>query len=183
MSGRLVVDTIEGSSSSGNMISVTPGHHLIAPGHVLQCQYKQVGPARFTSTSITPVAVTDLLIAFTPKKATSRIVIQCQINTNAGYVTTWGIYKDGAATVSTSGYTNSSAANMNSTVYIGTTTIGEYWSVPLQYSELAASTTVRTYQLYVGVGWPGTGSTVYINNRDANDMAGFSTMTIWEIAQ
>jgi hypothetical protein len=42
---------------------------------------------------------------------------------------------------------------------------------------------MRTYQIYGSSAWAGTATTLFINNRNSNDMASFSHMTVTEIAQ
>ncbi len=56
-------------------------------------------------------------------------------------------------------------------------------SIPVTHVEIAGSTTARTYQVYARCGWINTACATHINNRNSNDMATFSHMIIYEIAQ
>jgi hypothetical protein len=97
------------------------------------------------------------------------------------HVSSYGIFKDGVATVSTSGQNNTNEPNMHTTQYIGTATTDYIYQVPIMHSEIAGSTNARTYGVYGTSGWAGTLYTLYINNRGSNDMASFSHMTIFEV--
>jgi hypothetical protein len=171
------------AAKTGTQIVVPSGNTLYAPGHCLQVQVATVGPAKQTILSLTPVAITGLSIAFTPISATSKIVIRAQISTNGNYVTAFSIYKNGAATANTTGYTNNNYANVQSTMYAADTSADLMYSFPLLWSETSGSTSARTYQIYGRSGWTGTSYSLQINNRNSNDMAAFSYMTIMEIAQ
>jgi len=175
-------DTIVSTSGRG-AIMVDPTNTLYAPGHAIQTQNVIIGPASQTISSATPVGVTGLSIAFTPKNANSMILITSQVSSNSPHVSSFAIYKNGAATVSTSGYTNSNEPNMQVTTYLGTDVTSELWSWSLMWYELAGNTTARTYQVYASAAWAGTPRALQINNRSSNDMASFSYMTIMEIAQ
>lgn len=171
------------SMSGRGTIKVDPTNILYAPGHAIQVQSVMIGPATQTISSATPVAVTGLSIAFTPKNANSLILIMCQISSNSPHVSSFAIYKNAAATVSTTGYTNSNEANMQITTYVGTDVTSELWAWPIMHQELAGNTTARTYQVYASAAWAGTPRSLIINNRGSVDMASFSYMTIMEIAQ
>ena len=106
-----------------------------------------------------------------------------QISTNACHVASFGVFKNGAATVSTSGQTNNNEPNMQITSYIGTSTTDYILSLPIMHSETSGSTTARTYAIYGTSGWSGSTYSLQINNRNSNDMASFSYMTIMEVAQ
>ena len=179
-----VVKTNRITTSTGTGSIVIPaGNTLYAPGHVVQVQVATSGPALQTINNTLPVAVTGLSIDFTPISATSRILIQIQLATAATFVTSYGIYRDGSPTVDTTGFTNLSNPNMQLTTYIGSNVDSEMWSVPIMWSEIAGSTTMRTYALYASSSYSTTISNLRINNRGSNDMASFSHMTIMEIAQ
>lgn len=170
------------SAASGTQITVPSGNTLYAPGHCLQVQTVSIGPAKQTISSLTLVAISGLSISFTPISATSKIIVRAQIATNGNYVTAFAIYKNGVATTNTTGYTNNNSANVQTTMYAGETTADLMYSVPILWSETAGSTTARTYQIYGRSGWTGTSYSLQINNRNSNDMAAFSYMTIMEVA-
>jgi hypothetical protein len=170
-------------SRTGSVITVPAGNRLAAPGHVLQVSAVTIGPTVQTISSATPVAVTGLSIAFTPFSASSLILVDCQISSNSPHVSSFGVYKDGAVTVSTSGQTNGNQDNMQITTYVGADTTDHLWCWPIQWSETAGSVVARTYQIFATAAWVGTPRTLTINNRPSNDMASFSFMTVTEIAQ
>lgn len=154
-----------------------------APGTVVQVKTAMSGPIRQTITSTSPVAITGLSINFTPKYADSLILIDAQISTSATHVASFGIFKDGSATVSTSGETNTNEPNMQTTWYIGTSSPDYMQTIPVKHFEISSNTTARTYAVYATSGWAGVAYSLYINNRQNNDMAAFSVMTVTEIAQ
>lgn len=179
-----VVRTNVLSAKGGQGTIVIPtGNRLYAPGHVVQMVTVSSGPVSQTISSLTPVAVDGLSINFTPVFANSRILVQAQIATNMVHVSSFGVFKDGEPTVSTTGFTNGNEANMQVTTYIGSTTNAEMWCLPIMWSDLAGSTNTRTYQIYATAGFAGTLYTLVINNRVGSDMSSFSNMTIMEIAQ
>ena len=178
---KIQTNTIQ--SRTGSTITIPSNNRLYAPGHTLQAQAVISGPAIQTIVSATPVAVTGLSISFTPVSANSLILVECQISSNSPYVSSFGIFKNAASTVSTSGQTNNNEANMQITTYVGVDVTSHLWCWPIHWSETAGSITARTYQVYATSSWAGTNRTLTINNRPSNDMASFSYMTVTEIAQ
>lgn len=173
------------SVAGSSLITVPSGNSLYAKGHAVQTKTASSGPARQSITSLTPVAVDGLSISFTPLNANSRIIIKAQISTSATYVSAFAVYKNAAPTVSYSlaAFVNNASANMQFTSYIGADTNDYMLSYPLIWSEVAGSTAARTYQIYAMSGLSGSVRTLHINNRNSNDMAAFSHMTVMEIAQ
>lgn len=178
----LRVNTLDGATGGG-LITVASGASMYAPGSIVQMQFARSGPTKQTINSATPTAVTGLSVSITPKSASSIIYIQCQISTNAPHVSSFGVFKDGAKTVSTTGFTNSNEDGMQFTTYVGSDTTGYLWCFPLMHYEVAGSTAARTYQVYATAAWVGTSRALTINDRDTTDMAGFSYMTVMEVAQ
>jgi len=157
---------------------------LDAPGTVVQVQYAVSGPARQTIASLTPVAITGLSINFTPKYSDSLIIIEANIASSTTYVTSFGIFKDGNKTVSTSGFSNSNEADMQITLYDGTTSAEtKMEQTTIKHFETSGTTNARVYAVYATSGWAGAIYNLHINNRAGNDMASFSTMTVTEVAQ
>lgn len=187
--GLLQVDTLEAATGqtisvpAGNSIFATSTGSIVAPGTPLQIQYARSGPTRQIIASTTPVAVTGLSVTMTPEFANSLILINVQIQSNYTYVASFSVFKDGVTMVSTSGTTNSNEPNMNITTYLGFDRTNEFWSMPVQFSEVAGSTSSRTYQVYATSAWQGTAKSLAINDRDSSDMAAFSYMSVMEIAQ
>lgn len=187
--GKLQVDEISALTGytitvpSSNSIITTTGGSMVAPGSVLQVKMARSGPAVQLINSATPVAITGLSVAITPYYATSLMVFSVQIQSNYRYVSSFSIFKDGAATVSTSGQTNSNEANMHVTTFLGNNRENECWSMPMQFSEVAGSTAARTYQVYATSAWGGTITQLAVNDRNGPDMAGFCHMMVMEVAQ
>ena len=169
--------------------SITPsGSSVVSyPGAVLQMQAARSGPAGQTISSTSPTLITGLSISFTPKKVGSLLVFNALISSSHTHVTSFGIFKDGASTVSTSGYTNDNEANMQATSYFpplsSDTRTDVIRQTSLMHYETVDSLTARTYGVYATAGWAGTTYSLYINNRSNGDMANFSYLTIMEIAQ
>jgi hypothetical protein len=180
---ELSVGQLKGLLANDNVITVPSGHTLYAPGSVVQVQTASSGPLAQTISSLSPVSITGLSINFTPKFANSKIVIQAQISTSATYVSSFAVYKNNAATVSTSGFNNVNEPNMQVTTYFGGSSGPDFlYSIPLHHFENAINTTTRTYDVRATSGWGGTVYTLRINDR-GSDMASFSHMTITEVAQ
>ena len=169
--------------NASNRFGTIYGSQSAIAGTVVQIQNATSGPARQTITSSSAVAITGLSVSFTPKYANSIILIEADICGSHTYVNSYGIFRDAAPTVSTTGQTNSNEANMQATQYIGSTSSDLIYSVALRHYETSANTSARTYAVYCTSGWSGVAYSTYINNRASNDMAGFSYMTVTEIAQ
>ena len=180
--GRLTVDTLQGTTAASNTITTSSGHVLMASGQPLQMLTASIGPGRLTISSTTAAAVTGLSVTITPKHANSTILVCATVNGNFPWVPSIGIFKDGAATVSTSGYTNNNEANMQVTMHDGLDNTDQQHVVDVNHIERAGSTSARTYQVYVTSAWTGSVRTFYINGRASNDMAGFSYMWVMELA-
>jgi hypothetical protein len=187
---RLRVNTLASRTGTGN-ISVPTGNVLrgtdlgsvYAPGSVVQAFNSVSGPVRYSVASLTPQVVPGLSITFTPLFANSVILVQASVSGSQTHVNSYGVFKNGVATVSTAGQTNLNEPNMQVTQYLGTATTEWIYQVPVMHYETAADTTARTYAIYVTSGWSGTTYTTFINNRNSNDMASFSYMSVMEIAQ
>jgi hypothetical protein len=127
--------------------------------------------------------ITGLSIDFTPRRSDSKIIITSSLCSNLTYVCSFGIFQDGSATVSTSGQNNTNEANMSITTFTGTSNTNYAWTASMNVILDSGSTTQRTYDVRGTSGWAGTGYALTINNRSNNDMAAFSTMIIYEVAQ
>jgi hypothetical protein len=182
VSSALRVDTLLPLGANGN-INIPNGVQLYAPGTILQVQVASSGPLRQTITSLTPIAIDRLSIMFTPKLPNSRILVQAQITTTSTYVSSFAVYKNNLATVSTTGFTNTNEPNMNFTSYIGSTLVDNLYCLPLSWSEFASGIETRNYTIFATSGWSGTAYALHINDRSDSTMASFSYMTVMEIAQ
>jgi hypothetical protein len=155
-------------------------------GTIIQMASASAGPARQTIASGTPVVITGLSVNFTPRKSDSKILISAYISSGVTHVSSYGVFQDGSATASTSGYTNSNEPNTDATYYEGggTTATNYLVQIPILTTLDAGNTNQRTYDIRATSGWGGAGPyTLYINNREQNDMASFSRMFIYEVAQ
>ena len=79
----LTVQNIQGSSSSGNTISVASGHVIHQPGTVLQCQNVYVTDRTSQSiaqnqTASSATNITGMTLNVTPKFANSKMIIQAR---------------------------------------------------------------------------------------------------------
>jgi hypothetical protein len=186
--------TVGGAGSIGGNLNITGdltitgtlrSQNAITAGGVIQIKTAVAGPNRQLINSATPQPIIGLSISFTPAVATSRILIQAFVSTSATYVSSFGIFKDGQSTVSTSGYTNLNAPNMQVTEYHAPEGANTYnmHVIPVTHTEPALTTATRTYQVYGLSSWSTSNYNLWINNRDYNDMASFSHMIIYEIAQ
>lgn len=179
----LSVETLQGSSTNGKQIVVPTGHTIYAPGHYIQIKTTKTEAARQVFTTTTPQLISGLSIDFTPKSASSLILVEAVVAGSFTHVNSCGIFKNGSTTVSTTGYTNRNEPDMQMTTYYGQSTTGWMMNFPLMHYEIAGSTTQRTYAVYTTSGWDGGSYTTYVNNRVDNDMASISYMTVKEIAQ
>lgn len=149
-------------------------------GNVLQVKRAYAGPTIQTIASLTPVLITGLSLTITPISALSTMIITANVVASNGFVISFGIFKDGVATVSTAGQTNSNEPNMQATSYIRNDN-GYLTSTMVMHYETSGSTTPRTYAVYGTSGWAGVVYTFYVNNRGSNDMACFSTIDVMEV--
>lgn len=149
---------------------------------VLGSAYAVSGPAVQTITSLTPVAITGLSITYTPVSSTSTILIFSNISHTCTNYVSFGVFKDGVATVNTTGQTNNNEPNMQITYYIGNDATLLHSSHVMHY-ETSGSTVARTYTIRAtGTTGAGVATTLYINNRNTTDMASFSQMVLMEIS-
>lgn len=159
--------------------------NAITSGGVIQIRTAVAGPNRQLINSQTPQPISGLSISFTPAVATSRILIQAFVASTATYVSSFGIFRNGSPTVSTAGFTNLSSPNMQVTEYHAPEGANTYnmHVIPVTHTEPAFTTATRTYAVYGLSKWSTSTYNLWINNRDYNDMASFSHMIIYEIAQ
>ena len=169
-------------TSAGN-IDLSGSWTDAPPGTVIQMASATSGPGHQTINSTSPVVITGLDADFTPRRSDSKIIINVCIASNLVYVTSFGVYQDGSAVVSTSGQTNSNEPNMSVTTYKGSSSTGLMHSCSFNVILNAGSTNLRTYDVRGTSGWAGTAYDLTINDRGTTDMASFSTMIIYEVAQ
>lgn len=162
-------------------------YQKMPPGSIVQIATATTTAARQTiaSTNTIPQPIAGLSIDFTPRLADSKILITTNIATNRPYVSSFAIYEDGSPTVDIGSESNLSTTDSNLTLYNGngTSTTSHMYMVPFQVVVPAHGTYTRTYDSRAISRWQSTSYTLYINNRAQNDMASFSTMIVYEIAQ
>lgn len=177
---------LTGNTLTSNANLNLTGSWTDAPaGTVIQMASASSGPARQTIASATPVVITGLSVDFTPRRSDSKILISAFVTSTFPHVSSVSVYQDGAATASTSGYTNTNGANLDATRYEGqASTQTTYLSqVPVLTTLDAGNTNQRTYDIRANASWGGNAYTLYINDRGTSDMASFSRMFIYEVAQ
>ena len=154
-------------------------------GTIIQMASASAGPARQAITSATPVVITGLSVDFTPRRSDSKILISAFVSSTYPHVSSVSVYQDGSATASTSGYNNNNAVNSDATRYQGeaTTQTGHMSQVSVLTTLDAGNTNQRTYDIRANASWGGNSYLIYINNRASDDMASFSRMFIYEVAQ
>ena len=177
---------LTGNTLTSNANLNLTGSWTDAPaGTVIQMASASAGPARQTIASTTPVVITGLSVDFTPRRSDSKILISAFITSSVPHVVSVSVYQDGAATASTSGYTNTNSVNSDATRYEGqATNQTSYLSqVPVLTTLDAGNTNQRTYDIRHNASWGGNAYTVYVNDRGTSVMASFSRMFIYEVAQ
>jgi len=171
---------------TGNKLQMPAGSG--SPGQILQVKHATKVDEQDVN-SITPVAVSNLAITFTPHYANSLIQIICDIASMDRYVHSWSVFQDGQKMEQTSisginnNGTNSNEQYMTKTFYRGTNVTNYMSNHVWQQFSPAGSTSSRLYQVYATSGWSGTAYSMKINDRGASDMSSVSRMSVFEIAQ
>ena len=195
MGSTLSVSEIKGltSGSNANTISVSSGHVLQAPGHVVQVvqTYDNTNEATYSATAFTNISYLDTTI--TPKVSGSKFLIECTISgahNDDAYVG-FKLYK-GSSEVTGATHTAGSPGTgcmFGFTVDRGASgNVGHHLqtiSSRFLYTHGGDTSTAQTYKIYVSP--MRTATRYFYYNRvgiynDANQLSGTSSMTIWEIA-
>jgi len=154
----------------------TTGNGVAIPGHVIQVKYYQspTGSSGETMTTSTSYVASGVLLDFTPKFASSLIIVKAVVhvkndsgNTTDGIVL--AIYKDGTTRLGAG--SNGDAFEYNA----GVANHNEHKNVSMVVSETAGNTTSRQYRVY----YRSFGG----NSSGLNYDWGNQTMTVMEIAQ
>jgi len=166
--------------SGSSLVGVDAGS-LYAPGQIIQTQHAQCAAVRYSIASADISAIPDLSVTFTPKLSTSKILLTAVFNTNALHVSTWGFLKNGSVIYTN---TNTNSAGSIATTYHNTaTTSTDYMhNISIHFWDTAGTTSAITYQAAGCASWAGTTYTLFINDRNSNDMRSISSMTVQEIA-
>ena len=195
----LTVQNIQGSSSSGNTISVVSGHVIHQPGTVVQCQNVYVTARSSQSiarneSDASATNISGMTLNVTPKFANSKMIIQgrwCgefssaasaawnnmfviqRDNTPVSLPTQTGTLTVGHMPAGLSYYANDNDSTMESVM----------WDTV----DFPNTTSQVTYTAAIYSGWA-TGYTLY-NNRNVNATtnnsfeSGTCSIVVWEIAQ
>ena len=152
MASELIVQNLKGpaSGSNANKIIVPSGHTLSAAGHIIQTV---IGPEYGTETSLTSssfaVVSSSLAASITPKSATSKILVTCNIanvmfwNGSSDARIQLGISSDGGSTF---------VREFNNRIYdYGGSGIQCHYTACLQGIDDPQSTGQQTYNLYAQI--------------------------------
>ena len=177
MASIIKVDAI--LDSNGNQFD---GSQLGNVGKVLQVQHVQCSPTRYTISVNALTPIPDLLINFTPKSSTSKILLQSNIYSTETHVSTFGFLENinGSDTV-VSNVSNTNTSGSISTTYRGTNIVSNIYANPIAYMVNSNGTSTRTFKVGATSSWANVLYTLYINDRDSNDMRSVSSFTIYEI--
>ena len=110
---NLTVSRLSGPAANSNQIVVPSGHHLIAPGHVLQVQVKRYDTPTTYTTGTSGVEFTDMRVSITPKSASSMIlcIFQCHGEGGSTHDYIYRVFKNGATPTGTYAGFNNVAGN------------------------------------------------------------------------
>lgn len=145
---NLTVSRLTGPSANSNQIVVPSGHHLIAPGHIIQTVVKRYDtPVGYSDNT----EMTDLRVTITPKSASSMIWLMFQLSGEPStYNEVLRIYRNGAIPTGTyAGYNNYQGLQTWSGIAVAGVYETDYSSTPLTqtvfYHDFPGVTTATTY--------------------------------------
>ena len=195
----LTVQNIQGSSSSGNTISVASGHVIHQPGTVLQCQNVYVTDRTSQSiaqnqTASSATNITGMTLNVTPKFANSKMIIQARwcgefsSIASAGWNNMFVIQRDNVPIGMPTQQGNRTRGHMPASMgYYANDNDSTLDNCMWDTVDFPNTTSQVTYTAGIYSGWA-TGYTLY-NNRtvNSNTNSGFedgtSSIVVWEIAQ
>ena len=195
----LTVQNIQGSSSSGNTISVASGHVIHQPGTVLQCQNVYVTDITSQSkaqnqTASSATNITGMTLNVTPKFANSKMIIQARwcgefsSVASAGWNNMFVIQRDNVPIGMPTQQGNRTRGHMPASMgYYANDNDSTLENCMWDTVDFPNTTSQVTYTAGIYSGWA-TGYTLY-NNRtvNSNTNSGFedgtSSIVVWEIAQ
>jgi hypothetical protein len=175
---------ISGSLGIGTTTPIAALHvngTFYASGSIVQVQHVMSPATRQSITTQDISAITGLEINFTPRFATSKLLLQAMVNHNGVHVSTVGFLKNNGYIIAN---TNTNSQGSISTTYFGhgPTTIDFMYNSFIQYLDTINSTSTINYKVGACASWAGTVYTLFINDRNSNDMRSVSSFTIFEIA-
>ena len=139
MTSRLLVDKIEGESTSSNVI--------MPAGHVLQVQRATLNSTAHESFSSTSFATSTLTLSLTPKASGNKVIVQCTIGMGAQRTSSsadTALYIDGSNVSSTNGGSNYMWAGYWDTTY-------NFHGGSGYYEYTTVDTNAHTFALYCRV--------------------------------
>jgi hypothetical protein len=192
---RLVVNQLQASNPTTNLISVAAGDTVYSPGSVVQ----MVNTTIYTPTSVSLPAnavantnIPDFACTITPKSASSRIFVQVrwfgELNPQSQIINTmFGLKQNGTPVGVNPNTTAGNAAGISMAAL--SYDAGDSASTPemmfFDFYATPATTAAVTYQVYANC--TSTASTLYTNRTVTVSSPGYeygsSTITLWEIAQ
>ena len=188
----LTVQNIQGSSSSGNTISVASGHVIHQPGTVLQTVFT-ASDTKIHTTSASYVEY--LSLAITPKFATSKILVKT-VTSFGGAANSYASGKcdrtisGGATTILKNGthhHTEARFADASFSLQCNNSNdTYKVWVNSFDFLDSPSTTTTCTYKLHILADATSRASTVnrsVSNPSDGYNTPGNTTMTLMEIAQ
>tara|TARA_Y100000813_G_scaffold158202_1_gene118388 strand:- start:219 stop:785 length:567 start_codon:yes stop_codon:yes gene_type:complete len=184
----LTVQNIQGSSTSGNTISVASGHVLQAPGHVLQVKSAVFTDVLAISSADTRTDITNLSLSITPSSTSSKILVNTHISyggSAANLYASGNLLRD-----STAIGVNTTATGNQLNISFGLNLVGQanetykLRNSSMTFLDSPSTTSALTYKVQ---GRLDANGILYINRtgQDANadyGSRGISTITVMEIA-
>lgn len=187
---KLNVSTLGGIAAGNNIVSLQSGHKLYTPGSVVQVVTATSGFINQTINSATPVLLSGLSVAITPKFNNSIILIQGMVTASWSYVSSIHIYKNGSDMIpshAAAGTNSQSGGNTALWTHYQSSQeaarANQVFPFPVLYQDIPGVTTSITYDFRANSGWSGGTEAFYFNNRTGTDMLGSSFITVMEIAQ
>lgn len=195
----LTVQNIQGSSSSGNTISVASGHVLQATGHILQVK-QAIFRGNYTFNDASYQDIIDLTLSITPSSTSNKILAKCVLCASANANQRFGvrIVRDGSMIlppIDYNGQGGSSSSGAQDGQALGNRTLAHVFgdgggsNIPtmpstIELLDTPSSTSSLTYKVQA---FCEAASYLYINNcqtwsDDATKFASVSTLTLMEIA-
>ena len=187
----LTVQNIQGSSTSGNTISVASGHVIHQPGTVLQTVFT----ASDTKISTTSASYVEYLsLAITPKLATSKILVKT-VTSFGGAANSYASGKcdrtvGGVTTVLKNGTHHHSETRLADASFSlqcnNSNDVYKVWVNSFDFLDSPSTTSACTYKLHILADASSRQSVVnrcVSNPGDGYNTPGNTTMTLMEIAQ
>ena len=189
---NLTVSTIAAPSTSGNQISIPAPNVLYAPGHVLQV----INTTLYTPTAVAipnnataNTNIPDFFATITPKKTTSRILVQVrwfgELNPQtSNWNTMFGLKRNGTAVgVNPSTAGGATGISMAALGYYASDANSTPEMMFFDFYDTPNTISALTYQVYANSTET---PTIYTNRTVASGGVNFefgsSTITLWEIA-